>query len=164
MNPDNHQRTEGLYAAGDFILASCILLFAVFVIVESIRMPIRGHLGVIMSPGFVPLFTGIMLLFLSSILVHRSIRRGGPAHVGEFFAEAHKDEENRRFLIIVLILCVYIVGLLGNVNFILATLVFHLLIFLYLKAGSLLKIILYAALGTFLVSVFLPFVFEMPMP
>jgi len=164
MPTDDLRRAEGLRAAGDFLLASFILLFAVFVIVESLRMPIRGHLGVIMSPGFVPIFTGLMLLFLSALLVHRAIRRQGPAYLGEFLAEALTDEENRRFLYIVLIMCIYIVGLLGNVNFILATFIFHALIFAYLKVGGPLKIGFYAALGTVLVSVFLPFVFEMPMP
>lgn len=150
--------------AGEFLLAAFLVLFAAFVIEESIRMPQRGHLGIMMSPGFVPLLTGVMLFGLTLCLLVRSIRQGGPAGLGLFFHQVLGDEENRRLLVILGLVGIYIVVLIGNLNFILATLIFHLTIFFYLKVGGYLKVCFWAVVATALVSVLLPRLFEMPLP
>ncbi len=153
-----------LKAAGDLVLGIIITLFAVFVIVESLRMPHRGHLGLLVTPGFSPFFTGAVLLFLSLILDLRALRRRGHIQLGSWLKAAVGEEENRRFLVILAAVSLYVVVLLGRVPFIAATLVFHALIFVYLKIGKPVKIIAYTLLATGLVSLLLPKLFEMPVP
>ena len=150
--------------AGEFLLGLFMALFAVFVIVESVRMPQRGHLGMLMSPGFVPFCTGVVLLFLSMVINVRAVSRGAFRHIGELIGIMAKDEESRRFLWILGFLILYILVLINLMPFIAATFLFHALIFIYLKIGGWFKIIFYASLASVLVAVALPRLFEMPVP
>jgi hypothetical protein len=117
-----------------------------------------------MSPGFVPLFTGIVLLFLSLVINVRALRGGGLEYIGALLKNIREDEEIRRFLWILGFMVLYIVGLIGNVSFLLATFIYHALIFYYLKIGSPLKTIVCTLIATGLVALFLPRVFDMPVP
>ena len=166
MQPSHPKAAEGLGLdrAGELLLGTCVSLFALFVIVESLRMPQRGHLGIIMSPGFVPLFTGLVLLFLSMIINVRALRGGGLKYVAALFRTTRDEEEIRRFLWILGFMVLYIVGLIGHLPFAVATLIYHLLIFYYLKIGGLLKIAVYTLIATGLVALFLPRIFSMPVP
>lgn len=164
MPRETLEKKSGQGAAGELLLGLGITAFAVFVIVESLRMPQRGHLGVLMSPGFVPLFTGIVLLFLSIFLNLRAIRSGAHRQVRQWLREVFAQEENRRFLFILGFMALYVVVLLGRINFIAATLIFHGLIFIYLKVGSTFRIALWTLVATFFVSFLLPKAFEMPVP
>jgi hypothetical protein len=154
----------GLDMAGELMLGLFVTLFSLFVIVESLRMPQRGHLGILMSPGVVPLFTGIVLLFLSLVINGRALRGGGLHHVGSLLRSLRNAEEFRRFLWILGFMTLYIVGLIGHVSFIAATLIYHAMIFFYLRIGGPLKIVIYTLIATALVAVFLPRVFDMPVP
>jgi len=164
MPYETQEKNSGQEAAGELLLGLGITAFAVFVIVESLRMPQRGHLGVLMSPGFVPLFTGIVLLLLSAFLNLRALRSGAHRQVRTWLREVFKREENRRFLFILAFMVLYVVVLLGRIHFIAATLIFHVLIFIYLKVGSPFRIALWTLVATFLVSFLLPKAFEMPVP
>ena len=161
---DNGTTGAGLDRAGELLLGTFVSLFALFVIVESLRMPQKGHLGIIMSPGFVPLFTGIVLLFLSMIINVKALRGGGLNYVVALCKSARDEEEIRRFLWILGFMALYIVGLIGYLPFTVATLIYHLLIFYYLRIGGPLKIAVYTLIATGLVAVFLPRIFDMPVP
>jgi len=117
-----------------------------------------------MNPGFVPLFTGIVLLLLSMVINIRALRGGGLQYVGSLLQSIRSEEEIRRFLWILGFMTLYIVGLIGYVPFIAATLIYHALIFFYLKIGGPVKIVIYTLIATALVAVFLPSVFNMPVP
>jgi len=163
MGPDK-EREDFREAAGELILGVLVSLFALFVIVESIRMPRRGHLGILMSPGFVPLFTGVVLLILALVVDLRAIKRGGWQGLGDFLDRILRDEENRRFLVILGCMGLYILVLVGRVNFIAATVIYHLVVFTYLRIGGPFKIALFTLIATLLVAVGLPRLFEMPVP
>ena len=168
MQSDHHKSASpegpGMDMAGELMLGLFVSFFSLFVIVESLRMPQRGHLGIMMSPGFVPLFTGIVLFLLSMVINVRALRGGGHQYVGSLLQSIRKEEEIRRFLWILGIMTLYIVGLIGYMPFIAATLIYHALIFFYLKIGGPVKIVIYTLIATVLVAVFLPRVFEMPLP
>ena len=164
MQPNHQKDLEGMDRAGELMLGLCIAFFAVFVIIESLRMPQRGHLGIMMSPGFVPLFTGIVLLFLSFVINVRALRAGGFKYIGTLFKSIRDEEELRRFLWILGFMTLYIVGLIGRMPFIAATFIYHAMIFSYLKIGGPLKIVIYTLIATGLVALFLPNVFDMPVP
>ena len=168
MQGDHHKDVPpeklGLDMAGELMLGLFVTLFSLFVIEESLRMPQRGHLGIMMSPGVVPLFTGIVLLLLSLVINVRALRGGGLHYVGSLLRSLRKAEEFRRFLWILGFMTLYIVGLIGHVSFIAATLIYHAMIFFYLRIGGPLKIVIYTLIATALVAVFLPRVFVMPVP
>jgi hypothetical protein len=166
---NNHQKGApsegtGMDMAGELMLGLFISFFSLFVILESLRMPQRGHLGIMMSPGFVPLFTGIVLFLLSLTINVRALRGGGLQYVGVLLQSIRREEEIRRFLWILGFVTLYIVGLIGYVPFIAATVIYHALIFFYLKIGGPVKIVIYTLIATALVAVFLPRVFNMPVP
>lgn len=150
--------------AGEFLLGLFMTVFAVFVIVESIRMPQRGHLGMLMSPGFVPFCTGVVLLFLSMVINVRAVSHGAVRHMGKMTRMIAKDEENRRLIWILGFITLYILVLINTMPFLAATFLFHALIFYYLKIGGLFKIIFYASVAAALVALALPMLFEMPVP
>ena len=150
--------------AGELMLGLFVSVFSLFVIVESLRMPQRGHLGIMMSPGFVPLFTGIVLLLLSLVINIRALKGGGLQYVGSLLQSIRNEEEIRRFLWILGFMTLYIVGFIGYMPFIVATFIYHGLIFFYLKIGGPVKILIYTLIATALVALFLPSVFNMPVP
>ncbi len=166
MQPSQQKIDEGpgLDRAGELLLGMCVSLFALVGIVKSLRMPQKGHLGIILSPGFVPLFTGIVRLFLSMIINVRALRGGGLKYVAALCRATRDEEEIRRFLWILGFMVLYIVGLIGHLPFTVATLIYHLLIFYYLKIGGPLKIAVYTLIATGLVALFLPRIFDMPVP
>ena len=161
---DDPAAKSGLDMAGELILGLFVSFFSLFVIEESLRMPQRGHLGIMMSPGVVPLFTGIALLLLSIVINVRALRGGGLHYVRSLLQSVRNQEEIRRFLWILGFMTLYIVGLIGHVPFIAATLIYHILIFSYLRIGGPVKIVIYTLIATALVAVFLPRVFDMPVP
>jgi hypothetical protein len=163
QNGASPERT-GMEMAGELVLGFFVSIFSLFVVVEALRMPQRGHLGILMSPGFVPLLTGIVLFLLSLIINVRALRGGGLQWVRSLLRCIRSEEENRRFLWVLGFLTLYIVGLIGHVPFIVATLIYHALIFFYLKIGGPIKIAVYTLIATVLVAVFLPGVFDMPVP
>ncbi len=168
MQSDHHKGAlpegTGMDMAGELMLGLFVSLFSLFVIVESLRMPQRGHLGIMMSPGFVPLFTGLVLFLLSMVINVRALRGGAHQYIGSLLRSIRNEEEIRRFLWILGFMTLYIVGLIGYMPFIAATLIYHVLIFFYLKIGGPVKIVIYTLIATVLVAVFLPRVFDMPVP
>ncbi|UCH63411.1 MAG: tripartite tricarboxylate transporter TctB family protein [Fidelibacterota bacterium] len=150
--------------AGELLLGLTMTAFSMFVIVEAVGMPQRGPGGLLMGPGFVPLLAGVVLLLLCSWLTLSAILKGGYRQLGQCLRDGVADVENKRFLIILAIMAIYVLGLLGRIPFIAATVIYYVLIFVYIKAGSLAKITLYTLLATFLFAFFLPRLFEMPLP
>ena len=160
----NPSEETGMDMAGELMMGLFVSVFSLFVMVESLRMPQRGHLGIMMSPGFVPLFTGMVLFLLSMVINVRALRGRGHQYVGSLLRSIRKEEEIRRFLWILGFMTLYIVGLIGYMPFIAGTLIYHVLIFFYLKIGGPVKIVVYTLIATALVAVFLPRVFDMPVP
>ena len=158
------EKTFASDLAGEFLLGTVLIAFSIFVIVESIRMPQHGSWGFLMSPGFVPLLSGIVLLLLSSALMANAISKGGYRQLGSWLHMTISDDENRRFFVIFVLMGIYVVGLLGRVHFFIATLIYFGAIFTYLKVGSRGKIAFYSLMATFLSAFLLPRFFEMPLP
>ena len=90
--------------AGELLLGLAMTAFSIFVIVEAVRMPQRGPGGLLMSPGFVPLLAGAVLLLLCSWLIIGAVRKGGYRQLGQSLREGVADHENRRFLMILAIM------------------------------------------------------------
>lgn len=149
---------------GLFILGVLIVSLALFVIIESVQMPHWTKELYLMAPGFVPLLVGTALLILGFILTIKAVNLGGCRQWGNWLSIVYSAEENRRFLGILALMCLFVVGLIGRVPFSLAVLIFHILIFSYLRIGGYVKIGVISLAVTLLVAVLLPYLFDMPLP
>ena len=94
-------------AAKDFVSGILIVLFGIFIVVDALNMKIYNTF--LDAPGFFPAIVGGVIIVL-----------GGVATV--------------RVLILILMMVVYIWGLLGRMHFIIATSIYLIANFLYLKA------------------------------
>jgi len=66
-------------AKADFVTGIVLICLSLYVIIESWQMPRLAHLKVhpLSVPGIVPAFIGTVLLLFGTVLVIRSVRRGG---------------------------------------------------------------------------------------
>lgn len=157
------QDREKIGAAADFISSVLLLCVAAFVLVESLRMPIRGGL-IITAPGLLPTALGVILLLLSAMLLVSAVKKRGPAFVKAWIAVTLKDVESRRWLAVVLLTGAYILSI-GRISFPLATFAYLITIFLYLKiARRYWYAIFIAVAATILTSFITPLVFGISMP
>lgn len=109
----------------DFLTGIGLISLSLYVIIESWRMPRLEHLKVhpLSVPGIVPAFIGMVLLIFGTVLVIRSIRRGGH-RLGfsyEGFRRMLSNPGNQR-LLLTAILCIGYAGfLIGTLPYWLAT-------------------------------------------
>ena len=112
----------------DYLTGLALILFGIYVLVESWRMPRLEHLQAhpMSAPGLVPAFLAVVLLIFGLILVVRSVRAGGH-HLGlsrEGIRMTLAAPGNRRLLITALRTCVYAGILVGNTPYTLVTGIF----------------------------------------
>ncbi|MDR5694514.1 MAG: tripartite tricarboxylate transporter TctB family protein [Armatimonadota bacterium] len=155
--------SEGQRNAGEFLAGIVLVGFSIFVIVESLRMPQRGPIPYVLSPGFLPLLLGFILFLLSTFVLSEGIRGGGHRKLGMWLGDISKHEEFWRWLIILLMTGGY-TFVLGKIPFWMATVAYFLAIFIYLRIGGPARIAMYALGFSLFVSYVLPKLFEMPLP
>lgn len=109
----------------DFLTGIGLISLSLYVIIESWRMPRLEHLKIhpLSAPGIVPAFIGMVLLLFGTVLVIRSMRRGGH-RLGlgyEGFHRTFSNPGNQR-LLLTAILCIGYAGfLIGTLPYWLAT-------------------------------------------
>jgi hypothetical protein len=94
----------------DFIASLLLVAFGIFVISESLKMPLKASYGGVeshwyVSPALFPLFVGAMVVIMGGFLMGIAIKDGGMKAL--FFRNAGDtkiqiDEKTRRVLIVVL--------------------------------------------------------------
>ena len=124
-------------AAKDFASGILLVLFGIYIIIESLNMKVYNTF--IDAPGFFPLIIGIVLTILGAILALIGYRAGGAGELkevltGKFLKAFVTDDTTIRVLILLAMMAVYIYGLVGRMHFILATSIYLVANFLYLKA------------------------------
>ncbi|UCC96638.1 MAG: tripartite tricarboxylate transporter TctB family protein [Phycisphaerales bacterium] len=149
---------------GDFLLGLVLLGSSLFVMIESLRMPMRGSSGFLMSPGFAPCLLAGALFCLSAGYTVGAYLKGGARGLRPWLRRAVTDPDSRRLGILVILIGGYVIALAGRIPFSIATLIYHGAIFYYLNVGNFLKIVVYSILATLLVAFVLPMLFEMPLP
>jgi hypothetical protein len=112
-------------ARADFLTGIALICLSLYVIIESWRMPRLEHLKVhpLSVPGIVPAFIGMVLLIFGTVLVIRSIRRGGHRLGFSYggFRRMLSNPGNQR-LLLTAILCIGYAGfLIGTLPYWLAT-------------------------------------------
>ena len=104
----------------DFVTSIFLVLFGLFVLYQSLRMPRfeERHINPYSVPGLVPGFLGVVIAFLGLVLFIRSIIRGG--HKLELTGSRIKgfflDESTKRILVTIILSVGYGVFL-GKVQF-----------------------------------------------
>ena len=124
-------------AAKDLFCGVLLVLFGIYVIVDSLNMKVYNTF--IDAPGFFPTLIGAVLLLLGGILAFIGFKLGGARELKEVFSGAFIKEfitsdSTIRVVILVAMMIVYIYVLLGRVHFIIATSIYLIANFLYLKA------------------------------
>lgn len=122
MQPAPH---TGRMARADFVTGLALVALAVYVLIESWRMPRLEHLKVhpLSVPGVVPGFLGVIIFIFGAILAGRSLRAGGQRlwlSVGSARAVLAKPG-NQRLLITAFLAIGYAGFLLGTIPFWLGT-------------------------------------------
>ncbi len=112
----------------DFIASIVLIAFSISVVVSSYTMPRLERRGIdpFSAPGVVPGMIGMILLCLSLILFVRSVRGGGYRlfRAGRESGSAENPGAVQRVLLTLLISLVYAVGLLGRIDYTVATLLY----------------------------------------
>lgn len=109
----------------DYLTGLALILFSLYVIFESWRMPRLEHLQAhpLSVPGIVPAFLAAVLLIFGLILVVRSVRAGGH-HLDlnrEGIRTTFADPGNRRLLITAVLTFIYAGILVGRTPYTLVT-------------------------------------------
>lgn len=124
-------------AAKDFVSGLLLVLFGIFIVVDALNMKIYNTF--LDAPGFFPAIVGGVIILLGALLAFIGFKLGGAAELkeiltGTFLKQFITSDGTVRVLILIAMMIVYIWGLLGRMHFIIATSIYLIANFLYLKA------------------------------
>lgn len=112
-------------ARADFITGIVLMLLSLYVMFEAWQMPRLEHLKVhpLSVPGIVPAFLASVLFIFGTVLVIRSILRGGYrlGLTNERFRQLLRTPGNQRLLLTALLTIGYAIFLIGTLPYWLAT-------------------------------------------
>jgi len=151
------------WPVGDIVIAISIIIFAVLMFIGAQFFPHRARMGTITSARFTPILLSILVIILCCVLIIITIRKYGKVSPKDWFLEMLADEMTKRSLILIIMIGVYIF-LVGQVNFITINILYLFVMYWYLKIGSWQMIIIYSVISGLLVSVIVPYIFQMPLP
>jgi len=159
----------------DFITSVLLLLFSFWVIIETLKMPMKDTFGGVqnvwyVSPALFPLIISIFIMVLGGVLLIHSIKTGGAKYFLDNFSVRYKglSEKNIRFIGILLALFSFVYLNIPRIDFFISVtlfLTYFISVFyfddkdllkkltLFYFAGSIIFIILFAfGISKFLIS------------
>jgi len=151
------------WPVGDIVIAISIIIFAVLMFIGAQYFPHRARMGMITSAKFTPILLSILVIILCFVLIMMTIRKYDKASLKDWFLESLADETTKRSLILISMIGVYIF-LVGQLNFIAINILYLFIMYWYLRIGSWKMIIIYSLVSGLLVSVIVPYIFQMPLP
>lgn len=124
-------------AAKDLFSGVLLVLFGIYIVVEALNLKVYNTF--IDAPGFFPAIVGSVIAILGGVLAFIALKLGGLREIGEVLTgraikEFLTSDATLRVVILIAMMVIYIWGLLGRVHFIIATSVYLIANFLYLKA------------------------------
>lgn len=131
------QEKKDRSAAKDLVSGIVLVLFGLFVLFDALNMKVYNTF--LDAPGFFPAIVGAVIAVLGLIVAYIGFRLGGIKQLkeivnGESLKTFVTHDETIRVLILIVMMVVYIWGFLGRVHFIIATSIYLIANFLYLKA------------------------------
>ena len=124
-------------AAKDFVSGILLVILGIFILFDAMSMKIYNTF--LDAPGFFPAIVGGVIIVLGAILAFIGYKLGGLTELkevlnGAFLKQFITSDGTVRVLILIAIMVIYIWGLLGRMHFIIATSIYLIANFLYLKA------------------------------
>lgn len=151
------------WGAGDLVFSGLLIVFAILMIVGALNFPKRARMGVITSPAFTPILLSILIIVLSLILVGLTLKKYGRVSIPSWFKEVIANDIMQRSYILMVIIGVYILSI-GRIHFLISNLVFLAVMYWFLKIGTWKTVLIYTIASSLLISVVVPYVFQMPLP
>lgn len=161
-SPKKPNRSKN-WPTGDIMIAIFFLVFAVLMLVGAVNFTSRPQMGRLTSPKFTPILLSILVMIFCVALIAITLKKNAALSVSGWFKEVFSDEQMRRSLVLIAMFTIYIV-LVGILDFVVVNGVFFLVMYSYLKIGGWLRIVIYSAVSTVVVSVLVPLLFNMPTP
>ena len=124
-------------AAKDFVSGILLVILGIFILFDAMSMKIYNTF--LDAPGFFPAIVGGVIIVLGAILAFIGYKLGGLTELkevlnGAFLKQFITSDGTVRVLILIAIMVIYIWGLLGRMHFIIATSIYLIANFRYLKA------------------------------
>ncbi len=124
-------------AAKDFASGIVIVLLGIFILVDALHMKIYNTF--LDAPGFFPAIVGGVIIVLGAVLAFIGFKLGGARELkevlnGPYLKKFITGDATVRVLILIAMMVIYIWGFLGRIHFIIATSIYLIANFLYLKA------------------------------
>lgn len=151
------------WPVGDIVIATLVIIYAIFMFIGALYFPHRARMGFITSAKFTPMLLSILIIILCCILIFRTIRTYGKVSMINWWKELIADETMKRSLFLIIIIGLYIY-LIGRLPFLFINTIYLFVIYWYLKIGSWKIIIVYSIAGGLIVSWIVPYMFQMPLP
>jgi len=154
-------------AAGDFIMGVILDVFGVYLIISSLQMKIFKSF--FDGPGFFPLILGIIFIVLGIMMTVTGVKTGGVTALQlslkiEKIKAYFKNDEVIRVFILSGLMIVYIFGLVGKIDFTLATFLYLTATMFYLRSTKWWAILIISALAAILTSLVFKYAFKIPLP
>lgn len=152
----------------DFLGGLALMVLSVAIIIASILMHLESGEVLYLSPGLMPLILGVALLFCSIVYFAQSLKDGGFSvrlqETKEWFHRTVSDKTTHSMAIGVLIMALYTFVLLSFLPFWLSSLIFMIILMLYLKAESPVKILVISGGAVALIVLLFQVLFRVPLP
>lgn len=124
----------------DIIFGVILVILGIVFAVESYKMPWSGISGggVLAAPGLLPLIVSLIIAACGVILVVSARREGARISKDDIKAAVNtlKSKPATRVYVMLVIIAGYVFGLIGRIEFTLATFIFLAVFFLYIRAGK----------------------------
>jgi len=115
----------------DFITSVLLLVFSVWIIMETLKMPMKDTFGGVqnvwyVSPALFPLIISIFIMVLGTVLLIHSIKTGGAKYFLDNFSVRYKglSEKNIRFIGILLALFSFVYLNIPRIDFFISVTLF----------------------------------------
>jgi len=115
----------------DFITSILLLLFSLWIIMETLKMPMKDTFGGVqnvwyVSPALFPLIISIFIMVLGAVLFFHSIKTGGAKYFLDNFSLRYKglSEKNIRFIGILLALFSFVYLNIPRIDFFISVTLF----------------------------------------
>lgn len=155
------------HSAADLVMGCFLILFGTAVGLASTKMPIYKNF--LDAPGFFPFLLGVIFISLGSMMTFSALKRKGFSQLKLSLSKSSravflKDPRVKKASILIVLMMIYIFGLVGRIHFTLATFLYLMGTFLFLKSTKLWKMVLISLVTAIAISSLFSYVLRIPLP
>lgn len=166
-NDEINKKKNSNIAGSDLICAIFLIILGIGSIISSLKMPI--YKSFLDSPGFFPFILGGVFVVLGFLLMRTALSHDGYQRMKELLSAKRLKQHMKsgvfmRVLVLIALMMFYIFVLLGNINFVLATIIYLTITFYYLKATNVINMIIISTGVALGINILFTKLFNIPMP